>query len=114
MAEHIKTWRERLAGLDKPTDFAEAQAAKHEAADLRRYIAELERASQPGSGEEEDAARWRYCLDIVHEASEGDWGDRFVVSLPRDEQHRNYRSTEAAFIAAIDAARASLDGRREG
>lgn len=48
MRKSIPTWRERLQGLDKPTDFAEAQAAKFEAADLRRYIAELEAASQPG------------------------------------------------------------------
>lgn len=44
----IPTWRERLAHLDKPTDFAEAQAAKMEAADLRRYIRELERAQHAG------------------------------------------------------------------
>lgn len=30
MHKHIPTWRERLQGLDKPTDFAEAQAAKFE------------------------------------------------------------------------------------
>jgi len=47
----IPTWKERLAHLDKPTDFAEAQAAKMEAAELRRYIRELESASQPGGGE---------------------------------------------------------------
>jgi hypothetical protein len=47
----IPTWKERLAHLDKPTDFAEAQAAKMEAAELRRYIRELESARQPGGGE---------------------------------------------------------------
>ncbi|WP_066735782.1 hypothetical protein [Cupriavidus sp. D384] len=40
----IPTWEDRLSHLEKPTDFAEAQAAKMEAADLRRYISDLEEA----------------------------------------------------------------------
>ena len=38
---HIKTWHERLAGLNGPTDFAERCAAIAEAGDLRREVARL-------------------------------------------------------------------------
>jgi hypothetical protein len=44
MAEKILTWAERVAGLDRPTDFAEADAAKSEAAELRRALERTEAA----------------------------------------------------------------------
>lgn len=108
MSQHIKTWRDRLAGLDKPTDFAEAQAAKMEAADLRRYIAELERDSQGGGGEAVDAARYRWLREeVANAAIEGVSGA--FVSIFTDDGI----DVPEELDAAIDAARASLDGRRE-
>ena len=65
MAEKlIPTWKERLAHLDRPTDFAEAQAAKMEVAELRRYIRELESASQPGGREvKQKPVAWMHTMD---------------------------------------------------
>lgn len=45
--ERIQTWQQRVAGLDKPTDFAEAFAAKREAAELRAFARTLLTARPP-------------------------------------------------------------------
>jgi hypothetical protein len=81
---------------------------------LLAYARELERASQPGSGDKVDAARWRVferALRTGHLRGAA-YGRRFKIietcPVTGDEKEFN------AFVEAIDAARASLDGRREG
>lgn len=41
---NIKTWQERLIGLDRPTDFAERCAAIAEAGELRREVKRMSEA----------------------------------------------------------------------
>lgn len=75
---------------------------------------ELERASQLGSGDKVDAARWRVferALRTGHLRGAA-YGRRFKIietcPVTGDEKEFN------AFVEAIDAARASLDGPTEG
>jgi hypothetical protein len=84
---------------------------------MRKALAELERASQPGSGEAEDAARYRWLrnrpvgkgVPLIAD------GIQFIFAVRDARQSWVVHSVRGEEMdTAIDAARASLDGRREG
>lgn len=80
-----------------------AQLHAHHIAPLEARIAELERASQLGRGEAEDAARWRHVYDGMY------------IICRWDAEAQAYVNIGGSYVArnTIDAHRASLDGRRE-
>lgn len=77
-------------------------------------IRELERASQPGSGE--DTARLDFLIDegaVVDAITTANGEKRYQLTWPDlgESQNAWYSSARIAIDTMIDAARASLDGR---